>query len=129
MNATNQNPRLSLLREVAIFQLKLLADGLRDAILIPVSLLAALLGIIEGGENCDDKFRRVVKLGRRSERWINLFGRHRPLDPGSPAGSIDSILEQVEGVVMDQYRKGRSASETRAAVRKAMRKDSGESEQ
>jgi hypothetical protein len=108
---------------------KLLADGLRDAILIPVSLLAALLGIIEGGENCDDKFRRVVKLGRRSERWINLFGRHRPLDASSPAGSIDSILEQVEGVVMDQYRKGRSASETRAAVRKAMRKDSGESEQ
>lgn len=129
MNATNQNPRVSLLREAAILQVKLLADGIRDAILIPVSLLAALIGLLEGGDNCDDKFRRVIKLGRRSERWINLFGQQRPLDTSSPTGSIDSILEQVESVVLDQYKKGRSASETRAAVRKAMQKDSEESGQ
>ncbi len=126
MNATNQNPRLSLLREAAILQVKLLADGIRDAILIPVSLLAALLGLLEGGDKCDAKFRRVIKLGRRSERWINLFGQQRPLDTSSPTGSIDNILGQVEAVVLDQYKKGRSAAETRAAVRKAMQKDSEE---
>ena len=68
------------MREAAIFQLKLLADGIRDAILIPFSLLAALIGLAAGGKNCDEKFRRVVTLGRRSEQWINLFGQQSPSD-------------------------------------------------
>ncbi len=126
MNDTNQSPRARLMREAIILQLKLLADGFRDAILIPLSLVAALVGLVEGGKNCDEKFRRVIKLGRRSERWINLFGQQAPLDMSHPAGSIDTILNQVESVVLDQYRKGRTASETRAAVRDAMKNDEPE---
>lgn len=110
-----------MIRETAIFQLKLLADGLRDALLIPFSLLAALIGLFEGGKDCDEKFRRVIKLGRRSERWINLFGHEQPLGGSHPAGSMDTILGQVEAVVLEQYRKGRSAAETRAAVSEAMK--------
>lgn len=123
MNSTNQNPRMELLRETAILQLKLVADGFRDAILIPVSAIAALIGLIRGGDDCDRAYREVIKLGRRSERWINLFGHQRPLASTHPAGSMDQILSQVETVVMEQYRKGRSTSETRDAVRKALKKD------
>jgi hypothetical protein len=130
MKDATESPRGRLIRETAILQLKLLADGIRDAILIPLSLLAALLGLVEGGTNCDEKFRRVVKLGRRSERWINLFGEQQPLGVSHPAGSMDSILSQVESVVLEQYRKGRNAAETRAAIRDAMKeggqKPSGE---
>ena len=121
MNDTNENPRAKLIREAAVLQLKLLADGIRDAILIPLSLLAALIGLVEGGKDCDEKFRRVVKLGRRSEHWINLFGQQPPLGVSHPAGSMDSILNQVESIVLDQYRKGRTAEETRAAVKEAMK--------
>ena len=126
MNSSSQNPRFALIRRTAILQLKLLADGARDAILIPVSLLAALIGLFRGGKNCDREFRRVINLGRRSERWINLFGHHPPLDTTHATGSIDAILNQVESVVMEQYRKGRSTTETRAAVRKALKNDSQE---
>ena len=123
MNSTNESPRFTLIRETAILQLKLIADGFRDAVLIPISLLAALIGLLRGGEDCDREFRRVIKLGRRSERWINLFGHQRPLAASHPAGSMDKILNQVESVVMDQYKKGRSTSETRAAVRQALKKE------
>ena len=123
MNSTNESHRFTLIRETATLQLKLIADGFRDAILIPVSLIAALIGLLRGGEDCDREFRRVIKLGRRSERWINLFGHQRPLSAAHPAGSMDKILNQVESVVMDQYKKGRSASETRAAVRQALKKE------
>jgi hypothetical protein len=125
MNDTNESPRARLIREAAVLQLKLLADGIRDAILIPLSLFAALIGLVEGGSACDDKFRRVVKLGRRSERWINLFGQQPPLGVSHPAGSMDNILSQVESIVLDQYRKGRTAEETRTAVKEAM-KDAGQ---
>ena len=115
------NHRLALARETAIFQLKLLADGLRDALLIPISLIAGVVGIMRGGEDCDRGFREVIRLGRRSERWINLFGHETPLGIEHPAGSMDIILEQVEAIVIDQYKKGKSASEVRDAVRKSMR--------
>ena len=91
-------------------------------LLIPVSILAALIGLLRGGEECDREFRRVIKLGRRSERWINLFGHQRPLGVSHPAGSMDHILNQVESIVMDQYRKGGSATDARDAVSKAMKK-------
>jgi hypothetical protein len=127
MNDTNQNPRLKLIRDTSILQIKLLADGFRDAMLIPLSLLAALIGLVEGGKNCDEKFRRVIKLGRRSERWINLFGQQAPMNSSHPAGSMDTILNQVESVVLDQLKKGRTADETRAAVKDALEENGQES--
>lgn len=110
------------MREAAVLQLKLLADGLRDAALIPVSLLAALVGLVRGGEEPDREYRQVIKLGRRSERWINLFGHQRPLGKSHPAGSLDTVLKQVEDVVTDQYRKGKTSAEARTAIRAALEK-------
>ena len=125
MNDAPEPPRVRLLRDAAVLQLKLVADGFRDALLIPVSLVAALVGLIRGGEDCNAEFRRVIELGRRSERWINLFGHERPLDVAHPAGSMDRILEQVETIVVEQYKKGKSAGEAREAVRKAIDEERG----
>ena len=116
----SHSPRIELIRETAVLQLKLLADGLRDAALIPVSMLAAFFGLIRGGDEPDREYRQVIKLGRRSERWINLFGHQRPLGNSHPAGSIDTVLKQVEDVVMDQYRKGRTSAEARTAIKAAL---------
>ena len=107
MDSASRNPRLVLLREAVILQLKLVVDGLRDAILIPVSMVATLIGLLRGGADCDREYRRVIKLGRRSERWINLFGHQRPLGKTGKTGSFDAVLEQVESTVMEQYQKGR----------------------
>ncbi len=109
-----------------MLQLKLLADGLRDALLIPLSLVAALVGLLRGGDEPDREYRRVIDLGRQTERWINLFGQQQPLESLHPVGSIDIILDQVEAIVMDQRKKGKTEAETRAAVRKAMRQQTEE---
>lgn len=121
-----ENPRIRLLRESATLQLKLLADGFRDALLIPISIVAALIGLLRGGEDCDLEYRRVIKLGRRSERWINLFGQQKPLGRSNTVGQMDSIIDQVESVVTDQYKKGHSATEIRKAVRKALKPKDGD---
>ena len=126
MNDPKQSPRISLIRESATLQLKLIADGFRDALLIPVSLLATLIGLLRGGEDCDREYRRVIKLGRRSERWIDLFGHHRPLNMRHPAGSMDRILEQAEAIVVEQYKKGKSAADARDAVRDVIKKETGQ---
>jgi hypothetical protein len=125
MTNKSSSPRFELFRETAILQLKLLADGFRDAALIPISLIAGLVGFVRGGEDCDRAFRQVLKLGRRSERWINLFGHQKPLGIEHPAGSMDKILEQVEAVVIEQYQKGKTSTEVREAVRKSMKQEDG----
>ena len=110
MDPVTRSPRAELIRETALLQIKLLADGFRDAVLIPVSLLAALIGLLRGGDKPNREFRRVIKLGRRSERWINLFGQQRPLGKPHPADSLDNVLGKVESAIVKQYRKGQTTA-------------------
>jgi len=128
MSTPGNSPRAELLRQAAVLQFKLVVDGIRDALLIPLSLVAAMIGLARGGENADEEFRRVIKLGRRSERWINLWGHQAPLRRNHPVGSLDTLLDRVEEVVMDQYRKGRSEEEARAAISKVLAEQPGDSQ-
>jgi len=105
MNKASRSTRLQLLRNIAVLQIKLLIDGMRDAILIPISLIAGILGLLRGGGDADREFQHVVRLGRRTEQWINVFG-HEPAATNSLAtGSLDNLLARVEAAVMEQYRK------------------------
>ena len=126
MSEKAPSTRMRLVRDVAVLQIKLLVDGLRDALLIPVSILAAMVGLFRGGENADLEFQRVLKLARRSERWINAFGHDTNLDRPHQSSTLDHLLDRVESVVMEQYRKGRSTEEARAAINAAMKEVAGE---
>ncbi len=121
MSKNKPTPSAKLIRETAVLQVKLLADGARDAVLIPLSIIAALVGLARRGDDPDREFRSVIKLGRRTERWINLFGHQRPLGKAHPAGSLDTLLERVEKVVIDQYSRAHSTAEAREAISRALR--------
>jgi hypothetical protein len=111
MNTETRSPRVKLIREAAVLQIKLLADGFRDAVLIPVSLIAALIGLLRGGDEPDREYRRIIKLGRRSERWIDLFGHQRPLGKSHPVGSMDDVLGQMESAMIKHYKKEQTGKE------------------
>jgi hypothetical protein len=85
--------RLQLIWDVTLFQFKLAADGLRDLLLSPVSIVAGIMGLLAGGEDPHRYFRRLLRLGRRSEIWINLFGLHRRR--GTSDEMVDSLRERV----------------------------------
>ncbi len=92
--------RLQLLWDGIVFQLKLVVDGLRDVVLVPVSLIAIVAGLLFGGRRPDVFFRQVLALGRRTEQWINLFGYRRS---GQTSDDIiapvkDKVFEQAEAV-------------------------------
>ncbi|MDA1076719.1 MAG: hypothetical protein O3A63_18495 [Proteobacteria bacterium] len=69
--------RLELIWNVLVLQLKLIVDGLRDLALVPFSIGSVLIGLIAGGDDPGRYYRRVLRFGRRTEMWINLFGHRR----------------------------------------------------
>ena len=105
--------RLQLVWDVLLFQAKLVADGLRDLLLSPISIIAGILGLIAGGDDPHQYFRRLLRLGRRTEVWINLFGRHR-------RGTSDAMIDPLRERVFEQARENpwvnRAGSELNARL-------------
>jgi hypothetical protein len=104
--------RWTLIRDIAVFQMKLIVDGLRDLILLPISLVAGLISLLKGGTEPGSEFYDLLRVGRRSEHWINLFGAAERMHGSSkleelfPADDIDEIVSRVESFVVDEYNKG-----------------------
>lgn len=98
--------RFPVLRDVIVFQGKLLVDGLRDLVLSPVSLLAALVDLIVPGDDGGKRFYAVVRFGRRTEAWINLFGAADHNNPDVDPQGVDVLVAELENIVRDPQRRG-----------------------
>ena len=114
MDNKNSEPfRWQLIKKAAVFQLKLGLDALRDILLSP--LLLVLIDIALGHNQQQSLFNRLMKFGRLSDRWINLFE--------SKAGywdqrnkSVDYWLAQVATVVKDQQASGKMSDVAKAKI-------------
>ncbi|WP_163271595.1 hypothetical protein [Chelativorans alearense] len=69
--------RTRLVRRVVLFQVKLFADGLRDFVMSPLSIIAGVLGILFSRDP-EGAYDRLMRFGRETDRWINLFRRLWP---------------------------------------------------
>ncbi len=125
---TEQQPRLWVLaRDIAVLQVKLVVDGLRDLVLVPASLIAGLVSLAKtrDGEP-GDEFYRLVSVGKQSERWINLFGALQNAPPEVVArdhfgtSDIDEIVSKVESFVVDEYKRGGVTAQARDSLQQAM---------
>ena len=71
--AKGNDDHWKFLRDVLVFQLKMLLDNVRDFALMPVSLVAALIDLIFKGERQGALFYQVLKWGAQSERVIDVY--------------------------------------------------------
>ncbi len=121
-----EHGRTELIRDAVFFQGKLLLDGVRDLVLVPISIVAALIDLATGEKPAGRRFYSVVQLGRRSEHWINLFGaadrspHENRWGHGEQSVRLDDLVEQVEKVVKDQYAEGGVSGSARNALNKAL---------
>jgi hypothetical protein len=103
--------RLPLLGAWVKFNVKLVLDGVLDLLLLPASFIAVALGLLRGGDAPDRHFRALLLFGRRSERFINLFGNHR-------RGSVDDVLGDCERQVADEFERRGWSGKAEAALRR-----------
>lgn len=103
-----QARRSVMLRDLAIFLVKLALDGAKDVALINLALGAAFLDVLSGGGRRPRLFYGVLRLSERFDLWLNLNGAMERMEAGesgddglfgaSTAGS-DTLLGKLEELV------------------------------
>jgi len=91
-----------VLRDVLMFQFKLVVDGLKDLCLAQVAVGAALVDLIRRDGSPGRRFYGIVRLSDRFDGWLDL---HEPLARvpddapayAPPAGrSVDDLVNRFE---------------------------------
>jgi len=90
----------ALFRSVVLFQLKLLLGAGRDLVLIPITLVAALIDFLRLKTHEPEYYRQVLAFGEKTDRWIDVWYSQHDAQQG-PRANVDALLNRVEGVVRD----------------------------
>ena len=72
-NQQSSSQRSEVVHDTVVLQLKLIVDGFRDLLLLPVCLGAGVWGLIRHQKNPGRYLYRVLSYGKLSEKWIGLF--------------------------------------------------------
>ena len=119
--------RWTLIRDTAVLQFKLIVDGLRDFLLVPLSLIAAIASLATSKDGVPGQhFYRLLQVGKQSEIWINLFGayKHAPEeithDDRFADMNIDELVVKVESFVVDEYKRGGITAQAKAKIDQAL---------
>lgn len=127
-NVHPQSPQWISFRDLAVLQFKLLVDGFRDLLLLPASIIAAVLSIMSSKNGRPGpQFYNLLVVGKQSEQWINLFGALKSapsdLDHSAAFGGadIDDIVSKVENFVVAEYKRGGVTAQAKSRIDRALR--------
>jgi len=129
MSEPTPSKRSTLIRNSVVFQLKLMADGFRDLLLLPISLIATIIGLLRGGDEPEREFNQVIQVGRDSEQWINLFGNHDAPEVSNATASIDALFTKVEETLKRQYLTTGTSASAQAEIDEALQAAHNETKQ
>ena len=114
--------RRALLRDAIVFQGKLLMDATKDLILGPVAILTTVMDLISPRARKDMRFYKMLRVGKRAERAINLF--EAATGPGMEGQwTVDDVIREVESQLRDRYRSGPVSTAAKQAIDKSLRAD------
>ena len=121
---TGPGERWKFLRDVLVFQIKMLLDNVRDFALMPISLAAALIDLVSRGEREGALFYKVLKWGAHSEAVIDVYSAIEHHEAGdfnvSRNYTVDGVIARLEGVLMRECEKGGTAASIKAAMDRAI---------
>ena len=112
------------MRDVLVFQLKMFLDNVRDLVLMPVALVAALFDLILRGEREGARFYQVLRWGWHSEKVIDVYSAIEHEAPGtfsiSESYTVDGVIARLENVVTREVEKGGTAASIKSAMDRAI---------
>ncbi len=124
---THDSERWTLIRDATVLQFKLVIDGLRDFLLVPASLIAAVVSLLKTKDGRPGpQFYQMLAFGKQTEHAINLFGalKHAPeeITHSDRFGemNIDELVVRVESFVVDEYKRGGMTTHAKEQIDKAL---------
>lgn len=116
--------RWTFLRDVVVFQIKMLLDNVRDLALMPLAALAALLDLIMRGEREGTRFYKVLRWGWHSEKVIGVYSAIEAHPPDqfeiNRDYTVDGVIARLESVVAREVEKGGTAASIKSAMDRAI---------
>ncbi len=94
--------RWQIFRSLLVFQYKLLIDATKDFLLSPLALAAAFVDILRPTPPSRMLFPALMRLGKKAERAINLFGH--ATEEGE--WTVDRVVDSVETSIRKRYQPG-----------------------
>jgi len=95
--------------------------------LVPLSISAGVLSLLWRSDNKPGtQFYHVLRAGRRSDRWINLFGAaDRVYGPAGGAEQLqlddmETIIARVEDFIAHKYNSGSFSEENKVQLNNAL---------
>jgi len=125
-DTNEETDRWTLIRDIAVLQVKLIVDGLRDLVLVPISLIAGIISLLKSDKNAGNEFYSLLRAGKKSEHWINLFGAADRMPTPEhdyvnfPDEDIDGMVRRVESFVVEEYRRGGVTRQAKERLDKAI---------
>ncbi len=95
---SDHTTRWRLVRDVAVFQVKLGMEAVLNLTLIPVSLAAAALDLLLGNWRQPRWFHAVLRFGERCEHRINVWGVAGH-DSDAPQSDVDAVMRSIEALI------------------------------
>ncbi len=119
----DSHARWRFMRDVLVFELKLVLGNLHNFLFVPVSLAAAAADILFRHELQGARFYKVMEWARHSDEAIDLYSA---LDEDETRTrkfySVDAVVARIEDVIVREYAKGGTTASVKAAVDRALNK-------
>jgi hypothetical protein len=122
MDAVAAARKGTLVRDLLIFQLKLVLDGVKGVALFQISLFAAIFDLLFGRPGRPLVFYNVLRLSEKIDLWLNLYGASKHAEEnddglfGTSRAGDDTMLGKLEELMRDEPEARRPASAPGAAV-------------
>jgi hypothetical protein len=114
-NQNSRSFRWVLIKKALVFQLKLGADALRDLILSPLSMILVIVDIVSGHSEKQSLFYKMMKYGRLSDHWINLFEIKQGFGFRKNK-NVDHWIDQVESIISEQQHTGKMSQAAKEKI-------------
>jgi hypothetical protein len=98
-----------VLRDLIIFQIKLLLDGVADVVIAQIAVLAVLVDLLFPAERKGKRFYAVMARAERFDRWLSLYGSVEAADLdddglfGASQAGADTLLGRLEALVTGRW--------------------------
>ena len=118
---SNADQRWQFLRDVGVFELKLMLNNLHNFFQVPLTIGVAIFDLVVGGKVQGERFYKIVEMGRTIDDSIDIYSivehRERSLNKDY---TVDAVIGKLEDVIVREYEKGGTAASVKAAVDRAI---------